>query len=362
MDLLKVIAITFTNICNLSCIHCGRDANSTSEPEKKAAFFLKALEEGRTLGAEQVNITGGEIFCRSDCFDLIQGAIDLGYFVSIESNGTLITQQSIDRLSAYGSQVRISISVDGVTAEVHDAIRGAGTFDITMATILALQKANVPTRIITVLHRQNINQIPAMVKYFVDDLGLGFRLLPNIMEYGKGVYACNTYGVEFDEAMALLNDFYFDYMKKKESDTVSLEINVALAPMDFEDCCLCPWGKSMVGIGPTGVVSLCHVSYKDERFVFGSLETNSLTEIWAKSDTLNSFRNMNPNDLKGVCGNCLAREICRGGCRLHAISKYDDFFAPDPYCQTAYNLGKFPEYALEIDNKDCSFEKGGPKC
>lgn len=355
MEELSVIAITFTNRCNLSCVHCGREQDLSHCTEKDAAFFINILKEGRTLGASQVNITGGEIFCRQDCFDLIQGAIDLGYFVSIESNGTLITQISIDRLSTYGDAIRVSISVDGMTAETHDAIRGTGTFDVTMATIQELKKAGVPTRIITVLHRQNIEQIPQMARHFVDDMGLGFRLLPNIMEYGKGVYACNTYGIEFDEAMALLEGFYFDFLREKASDNVTLEINVALAPMDINQFCLCPWGKAMVGVGPTGIVSLCHVSYHDERFIFGNLENTSLTEIWTKSGTLDAFRNLDTNTLKGVCGNCLAREICRGGCRLHAITKYGDFLAPDPYCQTVYDLGKFPDYALEEDGRDCSF-------
>ncbi len=356
MDILGVIAITFTNSCNLSCVHCGREQSPSCHSEKDAAFFINILKEGRTLGASQVNITGGEIFCRHDCFDLIQGAIELGYFVSIESNGTLIAQQSIDRLSSYNDAIRVSISVDGLTAETHDAIRGTGTFDITMSAIQGLKKAGVATRIITVLHRQNISQIPQMAKYFVDDLGLGFRLLPNIMEYGKGVYACNTYGVEFDESMALLNDFYFNFLRERTSaKNVTLEMNPALIPMDIDQFDLCPWGKGMIGIGPTGIASLCHVSYQDERFIFGDLEKTSLAEIWTKSNVLDAFRNLDANKLKGVCGNCLAREICRGGCRFHAVAKYDDFLAPDPYCQTAYNLGKFPDYALEDEGRGCSF-------
>lgn len=354
---LSVIAITFTNRCNLACVHCGRNQEMSGQQEKDANFFINVLKEGRDLGAGQVNITGGEIFCRKDCLDLIDGAVQLGYFVSIESNGTLINQQSIDALIPYGSNIRVSISVDGLTSDVHDAIRGDGTFKVTMDTIGRLKKAGIPTRIITVLHRHNINQIPAIAKLFVDEMGLGFRLLPNIMEYGKGVYACDAYGVKLEEAMALLQNFYFDFLRKKATENVTLGLNIALSPMDTKHFHLCPWGKAMIGIGPTGIASLCHVSYHDPRFIFGNLEDCSLMDIWTKNSVLDKFRNLDVNKLQGICGNCLAREVCRGGCRLHAITRYGDFFSPDPYCQTAYNLGKFPEYAMEEDNKNCSFAK-----
>lgn len=353
---LAVIAITYTTRCNLSCAHCGRGRVVPPREEKGASFFVEVLKEGLTVGTNQVNITGGEIFCRRDCFDLIQGAVELGYFVSIESNGTLIDQKSTNCLATYGDAIRVSVSVDGLTAKTHDAIRGKGNFDITMATILGLQKANVPTRIITVLHRQNLEQIPQIARHFVDELGLGFRLLPNIMEYGKGVYACDALGVEFDQAMTLLDGFYFDFLRKHASGNVNLEINMALAPLDIDQFCRCAWGEAMIGIGPTGIVALCHVSYQDDRFIFGDLGKTSLTEIWTMSSKLDAFRNLNVNELKGVCGNCLAREVCRGGCRFHAITKYGDFFAPDPYCQTAYNLGRFPDYTMEEENRDCKFE------
>ena len=112
----------------------------------------------------------------------------------------------------------------------------------------------------------------------------------------------------------------------------------------------------MIGISPQGKAGLCHVSSNDPNFIFGDLGKQSLKEIWENSPTLQKFRDLNPNNLHGICGNCLAREACRGGCRLHALTKYkDDFYAPDPQCQTVYNLGKFPDYAIENDEAICDY-------
>lgn len=358
MKKLRVIAINFTGKCNLKCVHCARKDNEQLQTELPASFFIDTLKQAVHLGGENVNITGGEIFLRKDCFELIEGALRLGYFVGIESNGTLIKEDNIKKLSAYGEKFRISISLDGMTAKVHDTIRGAESFDKTMSTLKLLSQHNVPARVITVLSRNNIKQIPELAEYVAEELGLGFRLLPNIIEYGRGVYTCNEYGVSYMEIDKLLKDFYFDFLRKKNSDKFSIELNVALVPTDIDFHNRCQWGTTMVGISPYGTISLCHVQGSDDRFIFGDLKKDSLKNIWKNSVVLNKFRNMNPDGLKGICGNCLARKYCRGGCRLHAISKYNDFFAPDPQCQTAYDIGMFPEYAINDHNRNNEYKEG----
>lgn len=356
MQKLKIVAITFTNQCNLQCVHCGHKIGENYREELPASFFLNVLEQAAELGADYVNITGGEIFCRKDCFELIEGAFALGYSIGIESNGTLIKEEQIKRLSAYGEKIRISISLDGITSDVHDSIRGQGAFEKTISNIRLLSEYHVPTRVITVLNKNNLEQIPELVTYIVDDLGLGFRLIPNIMEYGRGVYACNVFGVNYCDIKKLLEEFYFDFLRIRDSDKMSIELNVALVPTDIDYHNQCQWGTAMIGLNPYGLASFCHVSGSDDNFTLGDLRTDSLKDIWNNSELLNKFRNMDLNLLKGICGNCLAREYCRGGCRLHAIAKYGDFFAPDPQCQSVYDAGYFPEYAIEEKERECIYE------
>lgn len=354
------MAICYTNQCNLHCLHCG--AISPDNPDRNAElttpFFLGICKQGKELGTRQINVTGGEVFVRPDCFEMIEGALDLGLFVSIESNGTLLDQSSVDQLASYGDQIRLSVSLDGFSPEVNDAIRGTGSFDLTMSALGRISKRGIPSRIISVLHTGNLDEIPAMARFVADDLGMGFRLIPSIMEYGRGVYACHQVGASWDQIRQVLDGFFYDFLRERADDRHSVELNVALVPIDIEYHHVCPWGTSMIGVGPNGQASLCHVGITDPRFTVGNLTEESLENIWLNNQTLQAFRNMDPDSLNGVCGNCLARGLCRGGCRVHALSKYDDFFAPSPQCQTVYNLGKFPGYALDDPEKDCSYAKG----
>jgi radical SAM protein with 4Fe4S-binding SPASM domain len=353
---LEIIAISLTNRCNLNCTHCGYDyLNRDRNEELPVAFFEKILQEGRDLGARAVNITGGEIFLRSDTLDLIEVAAEIGYFVTLESNGTLITDDDLVRLKALGKKIRIAISLDGIKAETHEKIRGQGTFKKTMLVLEKLGKQNIPARINTVLQLGNIAEVRKITRLAVDKLGMGFRLLPFILEYGKGACSCKTDGVPYENIERLLKRFLYPVMRKCKEIPISIGLNMAVVPLDIDGHLACPWGKSMIGVGPSGIASLCHVSNNNGQFIFGDLKKESLANIWNENKLLNEFRSFNPDNLKGVCGNCLARDVCRGGCRLNAVSSYNDFFAPDSQCQVIYNLGKFPTYALDDVKKNCHY-------
>lgn len=356
-DSLEVVAIALTNRCNLNCSHCGYDfLNRDKRTELSADFFVKLLAEARELGAGCVNITGGEIFLRKDTIDLIEAAVGMGYFVTLESNGTLITDADIAKLKTFGKQIRVAISLDGITREVHEHIRGPRTFEPTMEVLRKFSKEGIPSRVNTVLQAGNIQEIPDIARFAVDELRIGFRLLPFILEYGKGACACKTDGIPYEGIERLTEEFLYPFIREKgENAGITIGLKMALVPVDIVGHLICPWGQSMIGVGPTGIASLCHVTNNRSEFVFGDLKETSLTEIWTNNKRLKEFREFDPDTLKGVCGNCLARTVCRGGCRLNALSSYGEFLAPDSQCQVVYNMGRFPDYALEEVDRDCHY-------
>ncbi len=354
---LEVVAFSFTNRCNLSCRHCGYDhLNRDEQTELPVEFFIRCLKDARRLGAHSANITGGEVFLRDDCLDLVAAGVEMGYFMTVESNGTLITDADIEKLQSFGDKVRIAISLDGMTKQVHEKVRGPNTFQRTLAVLKKLSKAGIPSRANTVLQTENILEIPQIARFTVDELQMGFRLLPFILEYGKGACACKTDGVPYEQIQELTEGFLYPFIRERPDANITIGLKMALVPVDIEGHLICPWGKSMIGIGPTGIASLCHVTNNVEAFVFGNLQETTLSDIWKKNGQLSKFRDFDPNTLNGVCGNCLAREVCRGGCRLNAFSSYGDLLAPDSQCQVVYNMGMFPEFALEHPEQNCWYE------
>lgn len=357
---LEVLAVLLTNRCNLKCIYCGRNENkdnSCAKQELTADEWINIFEDAKTVGLKKVNMTGGEIFCRKDVLEIIERTINLGLDVSIETNGTVVTEEQIKYLSRFKDHLSISISLDGIRKETNDLTRGNGSYERAFKTINIIKKYNIPLRIITVLSKNNYDEIPELATTIHEKLGLGFRLLPNIIEYGKGVEASETEAVDYNRIQKLMNDFYYEFLRKhNDAKNLSIELNMAIIPVDIYQHSLCPWGKGMLGIGYSGKVALCHVGSDNDLFIFDNVKYNPISKIWKENKKLKQYKKLNPDKLKGICGNCLARNLCRGGCRLHALMKYDgDFYAPDPECQNVYNLGKFPKYAMENEDKDCSY-------
>lgn len=331
---LDFISIFFCSRCNLHCIHCGYGfAKDTQKYELPVASFISALKEAKELGASSVNITGGEIFVRKDCFELLDAAYSLGYNINIETNGVLLTSEDITKLKLYGNKLRVAFSIDGLNKETHERIRGKNTFDKTMSVIKTLSASDVRVRVNTVMQQFNKDQIPDIARYFVEKLGVGFRLLPSILEQEtKDSCNCIKLEVPYIDIENTLNNFMYDFMRQHKDKDISISVNVALVPFDIENYMLCPWGKNSLGISYDGTVSLCHNRSGNKIFTFGNLKEQSLKDIWLNSETANFFKNYNCNKLKGVCAKCLAKKICRGGCRVHAMAAYGDIYAPDPFC------------------------------
>ena len=120
---LRLLAWEVTRRCNLACLHCRAAAGSGPYPDElTTAEGKKLLDDLATMGQVVVILTGGEPLLREDIFDLAAYGNDLGHRMVMAVNGTLLTPAIAARLKDAGIQ-RLSISIDGATAESHDRLR-----------------------------------------------------------------------------------------------------------------------------------------------------------------------------------------------------------------------------------------------
>jgi len=133
-------------VCNLRCAHCFISCS----PENHSFWFLSrdevaaALEESVSLGVKEYYFTGGEPFMNRDMVGILEDTLALGP-ATVLTNATLLPQRTVDCLarlaerSSYTLELRVSI--DGVTPEMNDAIRGEGSFDRALAAVGRLAAA-----------------------------------------------------------------------------------------------------------------------------------------------------------------------------------------------------------------------------
>jgi uncharacterized Fe-S cluster-containing radical SAM superfamily protein len=126
-------------LCNIACSHCYIESSPTND----ALVYLTAEEAREALDAvlaqghpvAEVGFTGGEPFLNPDFPAMVEDALARGLRVLILTNAMRPMmrprcREAIARLEAtYPGQMVMRVSLDHYAADLHDAERGAGSFD-----------------------------------------------------------------------------------------------------------------------------------------------------------------------------------------------------------------------------------------
>lgn len=152
-----------TPCCNMACKMCY--VRKTKEEQEKIAPLRTAkewLELGKTAreqGMLYLLLTGGEPFLRPDFQEILSGLHRMGLLISINSNGTLIDEKTVEWLKET-PPVRINITLYGASDETYARLCGNPKgFTQTARAIRLLKEAGIQVKI-------NCSVTP----YNVDDL------------------------------------------------------------------------------------------------------------------------------------------------------------------------------------------------
>ena len=164
-QLLRLLFWETTIKCNLTCAHCRRlESNETADKDLDTTEAKNLLEQLSDLGRQQpympvIVFSGGEPLCRPDLFELIEYAKHLSLIPALATNGTLIDPTIAQQIKKSGV-MRVSISLDGTTAEMHDRLRQLnGAFEQSIAGIKYLAAEKIPFQINSTLTKHNAGQI-----------------------------------------------------------------------------------------------------------------------------------------------------------------------------------------------------------
>lgn len=166
-----------TERCNLACKMCYicQSPNNTilRSKELTSVQWLDLAKKAHENGMHFLLLTGGEIFLRSDFFEIYTPLTQMGITIILFTNGTLITNSVAERL-AEAPPNRTDITFYGATAETYEAITGvSGSYKRCCAGIEALIKHHIPLGLKTTLTRRNMSELEAM-KQMANNWGLRF--------------------------------------------------------------------------------------------------------------------------------------------------------------------------------------------
>jgi len=135
-------------LCNLTCHHCfiSCGPGNRSHEMMARAEVARYLEEVGDLGVKDLYFTGGEPFLNREILGILEDALRVAP-TTVLTNATLIDDRRAGDLAALARATRYSfevrVSLDGLTPETNDPIRGEGTFRTTIRGAEALHRAGI---------------------------------------------------------------------------------------------------------------------------------------------------------------------------------------------------------------------------
>ncbi len=167
-------------ICNIACRHCFITCGpkETRVPMMAPAEVRRFLDEAERLGARDYYFTGGEPMLHPDFWTLVDEALAKGP-LTVLTNGLLVDGDAARRARRAFDGARYSfdlrISLDGMSAEENDPVRGKGTFDGIVAGIRALAAVGLSPAITVVEHRAGMAVAAARAAFLELARALGLR-------------------------------------------------------------------------------------------------------------------------------------------------------------------------------------------
>jgi mycofactocin radical SAM maturase len=317
-----------TYACNLACLHClsssgRRDPRELSTEECKAV-----IDELQRMQVFYVNIGGGEPTVRSDFWELVDYATAHQVGVKFSTNGVRIDADVAARLAA-SDYVDVQVSLDGATAEVNDAVRGAGSYDVALRALGHLRDSGFrDAKISVVCTRQNLGQLDAL-KALADSFGATLRLT-RLRPSGRGADVWDDLHPLPHQQKEL-----YDWLVAHGEDVLTGDsfFHLSAFGSSLPGLNLCGAGRVVCLIDPVGDVYACPFAIHDE-FLAGNVRSpGGFQSVWRSSEL---FAELRAPQSGGACSSCSFYDSCQGGCMAAKFFTGLPLDGPDPECVQGY--------------------------
>jgi radical SAM protein len=335
-----------TQACDLACVHCRASAQPDRHPmELSTAEGKHLIDQIAALKVPVFVLTGGDPIKRPDLFELIGHAHSAGVRVSLTPSATpLLTRDIVVRLKKAGL-ARLAVSMDGASAETHDAFRGmSGSFARTLDAVRWANEVGLPVQINTTFSRRNIPEIDAIVS-LIESLRITLWSVFFLVPTGRGklddLLNANEFEQVFAKIYSLSKTAGFD-IKTTEAQhyrRFMLQQRVAERKAGVETHATQDKAADDLGRAPRGLndgKGFVFISHTGEVFPSGFLPVSAgnirqqeLSGLYRESALFRSLRDT--SNLEGKCGQCEFKEIC-GGSRARAYALTGNPNAEEPCC------------------------------
>jgi radical SAM protein with 4Fe4S-binding SPASM domain len=227
----------------------------------------------------------------------------------------------------------VQVSLDGVDAADHSAIRGCEPRDFYRAlrAIRAFLDEGITVDVACLLSPRNLRRAPEMAM-FCEALGVRGLRYCTFVPAGRGADpdVARTHALDADQA-----DWFLEFMRhlnRQPGGRLELFIDHGIGPWfesgEFE----CGSGQNVAYLSAEGDLYPCP-SLLFPSFRVGSVLATPVRELLA-SPAMAAVRTVSRSEIRGACATC-SNLACSGGCRGGAFAATGDVRGPVSYCNHA---------------------------
>ncbi len=326
LGLTSPICLTWelTYACNLACVHCLSSSGRRDPRELTTAECKTVIDTLQRMQVFYVNIGGGEPTVRPDFWELLDYSTAHQVGVKFSTNGIKLDAAAARRLAA-SDYVDVQISLDGATAGVNDAVRGAGSYATATRAMANLAEAGFRGfKISVVVTRHNVSQLDAF-KQIADEHGAQLRLT-RLRPSGRGA----DVWPELHPTSAQQRELY-DWLTEHGDQVLTGDSFFHLSPYGkaLPGLNMCGAGRVVCLIDPVGDVYACPFAIH-QNFLAGNVrEPGGFEAVWQASAL---FAELRQPQTGGACRSCGSFDSCRGGCMAAKFFTGLPLDGPDPEC------------------------------
>lgn len=176
-----------TPLCNFNCKMCYVHLTPERMHElgrlRTAEEWLDMARQAADAGMVGVTLTGGEVLTRPDFEEIYAGIAEMGLFVSILSNGSLIDEHIVGLFRRI-PPAHMRFTLYGASNETYERLCGVSDgFDRVMRNLRMLKEAGVDFTLSiteTKLNIDDYNQVHQIAEEFGTSLIVGSSLVPAV--------------------------------------------------------------------------------------------------------------------------------------------------------------------------------------
>lgn len=311
--------------CNLRCRMCPVQFRMPGPVRSSTALiefdvFCRLIEQFENLS--ELHLQGmGEPLLHPRFFDMVRFAARRGVRVTTNTNLTVLAERQAAECVTSGLHT-MHVSVDAASPAVYGAIRVKARLDKVLRNIGRLLEAKKASRsvfphlrLVAVLMRQNLGELPALVG-LASDVGAECLSVQNLShDFGESSLPEQYRPMRafIDEQMLGTDDLQqvLDTFEQARSEAARLGIQLRLPSIEprahAQDVpgrsrCDWPWRGSYISYDGRAM-PCCMVSTPD-RINFGNMAEEGVTTVWNSNKYAQFRRGLSSGNPPEICRNC----------------------------------------------------------